>query len=162
MFQLNVSNVGNSPFPRPCVPSISGFQPLPSVWDLKHVPGGLPELVRLCQSGCFWAPHMAGTNFLWAFEAFGAQAFLNCCVFRECPFVTVQWPIFFLPQSWWGWPARSHWGNDSERRAVGSSPHTWKPGQCSVFMEYFHFVGSILLPVQLQKIRWCHLFWFTC
>lgn len=98
MFQLNASNVENS-FLQGLMspPSVAFSHFLLSDWILKPVPGGLlVELVLLCQSVCCWHPHPASTSFLWAFETIGAQTFPNCCICSECPFVTVQWPIFFF------------------------------------------------------------------
>lgn len=144
-------------------PSVAFGHFLLSDWILKRVPGGLlVELVLLCQSVCFWHPHTASTSFLWAFETIGAQTFLNCCIFSECSFVTVQWPIFFSTTELMEMGCQVTLGDWLRDGSSGLCPADMITRLCVVFIEYFHFIDCSLLWVQLRKIRWCHLFRFAC
>lgn len=136
-----------------------------SDWILKRVPGGLlVELVLLCQSVCFWHPLAASPSLLWAFQTIEAQTGLNCCIFSECPFVTVQWPIFFFSNhraDGEGLPShRGEWLREGSSGQWPGHMLTWVVlglyGLPSFYR--FHTVTGALL----RRIRWCQLLWFTC
>lgn len=147
---INASNVENSLSPpRPHVSSIRGFQSLPSVWlNPETCPGWAAGGACVALSvGLFLA---ASPSLLWAFQTIEAQTGLNCCIFSECPFVTVQWPIFFFfsTTELMEKGCQVTGGNGSGKEAVGSGLGTCYPGWYSGFMGFLHFIDSILSLVQ--------------